>query len=676
MTILSSGIIAIDALAVNSWNSTANKPASVTYSFLSAVPNDATAADAVGFAPLSSEQQQAVRDALAMWSAVANISFSEVFGSGGAAGQLRFGMNDQSADQSAGYSDLPANGAPNAVVYTYFDNSDNTNTRLEAGQYGLNVFIHEIGHAIGLKHPGNYNGTNGSEDPPFLPKETDNNDYSIMSYVDGKSVKINGKYSATPMLYDIQAAQYLYGANTSYHSGDNTYTFTDSTAPMAVWDAGGINTFDFSITSKGAKINLNAGSFSSSAPGLNNVAIAYGVKIQNVIGGSGHDVITASDFGTDIKAGAGDDVIYTGKGRDIVDGSGGDDTVYFSGLYSNFKISRTIDGIFLENTLNNANVYTVKNVEFLGFDDVIITSTSINVAPTVNQNMTDQFVGLGKSFSFKMPSDTFVDTDFGDILRYSATLTNGQALPSWLSFDANTQTFSGTLLAGQSGNISVRITALDGAQHKVNTDFKVNSVLNYGAQFSATSASDTFSGTAALDDVVFSGKRADYTITAKGNNNFTVVSAAGGTDTLQNIDRLKFSDATVALDVGKSNAGVAYGLYQAAFNRAPDSVGLGYWIGALDSGVAPIDMMKTFITSPEFIATYNNLNNSNFVNLVYLNVLNRGADAGGLQFWLQGIDSGNASRADVVNYFTQSDEFQGNLALVIGNGFSYTPYVG
>jgi hypothetical protein len=73
----------------------------------------------------------------------------------------------------------------------------------------------------------------------------------------------------------------------------------------------------------------------------------------------------------------------------------------------------------------------------------------------------------------------------------------------------------------------------------------------------------------------------------------------GSTTTLANVERLQFSDQTVALDIG-GNAGESYRLYQAAFNRTPDKVGLGYWIDAMDHGNSLMHVAGSFIDSAEF----------------------------------------------------------------------------
>ncbi len=73
----------------------------------------------------------------------------------------------------------------------------------------------------------------------------------------------------------------------------------------------------------------------------------------------------------------------------------------------------------------------------------------------------NQSVEEGQPFSYQLPVDAFVDMD-GDVLTYSATLSDGSALPSWLSFDANTQTFSGTPSFDDAGVLAIKVTANDG----------------------------------------------------------------------------------------------------------------------------------------------------------------------------------------------------------------------
>jgi len=91
-----------------------------------------------------------------------------------------------------------------------------------------------------------------------------------------------------------------------------------------------------------------------------------------------------------------------------------------------------------------------------------VTILGLNDAPTVATHLANRDVALGKAFSFQIPANSFVDIDKGDTLTYTATLTNGSALPSWLKFDAVTGTFNGTA-PDKAGSVAVRVTATDRA---------------------------------------------------------------------------------------------------------------------------------------------------------------------------------------------------------------------
>src|SRR5207237_620506 len=105
-----------------------------------------------------------------------------------------------------------------------------------------------------------------------------------------------------------------------------------------------------------------------------------------------------------------------------------------------------------------------------------------------------------------------------------------------------------------------------------------------------------------------------------------------------------FDDFSVAYDID-GDAGQAYRLYQAAFNRTPDIGGLGYQMNALDEGLTLTQVAANFIDSPEFQHTYGNVDDTQFITLLYQNVLHRAPDPGGLRDHLGEIASGQ-SRAD------------------------------
>jgi serralysin len=99
----------------------------------------------------------------------------------------------------------------------------------------------------------------------------------------------------------------------------------------------------------------------------------------------------------------------------------------------------------------------------------------------------------------------------------------------------------------------------------------------------------------------------------------------------------------------------------------PDTAGLKYQTNALDSGYSLSTVAGNFIASPEFQRTYGNVSDTQFITLLYQNVLHRAPDAGGLQYHLNEIATGQ-SRADVLTHFSESPENQANLIGQIGNG--------
>ena len=95
-----------------------------------------------------------------------------------------------------------------------------------------------------------------------------------------------------------------------------------------------------------------------------------------------------------------------------------------------------------------------------------------NFIPYLNYQIPNQSIDSSQSFNYTIPDSTFIDDDGNSTLTYSATLSNGNPLPAWLSFDPITKTFTGTPTA--SGNINVKVTAKDSASASVSCSFAIN----------------------------------------------------------------------------------------------------------------------------------------------------------------------------------------------------------
>ncbi|HGN2348750.1 TPA: M10 family metallopeptidase C-terminal domain-containing protein [Proteus mirabilis] len=204
------------------------------------------------------------------------------------------------------------------------------------GSFEYHVFIHELGHSLGLFHIWEYILNEKH-------KVLDSIKYSIMSYkrTDIKDADFGGLYPMTFMLVDILLLQYLYGPNMTTRLENNTYGFHSNTERAAyslksiedklvscIWDSGGIDTLDFSLYTVNQLINLNEGSFSDIGGLRSNISIAYNTIIENAIGGKGDDILIGNPFNNNLKGGDGNDLFYGGSGNDVIYGELGNDVLY------------------------------------------------------------------------------------------------------------------------------------------------------------------------------------------------------------------------------------------------------------------------------------------------------------------------------------------------------------
>jgi len=176
-------------------------------------------------------------------------------------------------------------------------------------------------------------------------------------------------------------------------------------------------------------------------------------------------------------------------------------------------------------------------------------------------------------------------------------------------------------------------------------------------------------GGAGFDTVVYQEARSAVTITRTA---FGIdVGRAGGIDQVSNVERLHFGREGVAFDVDGA-AGKAYRVYQAAFDRAPDKGGLGFWMSRLESNVSLEAVAAGFIASKEFADLYGaNPANDVFVTRLYANVLHRPYEQAGFDFWMKMLNQGVAREA-VLASFSESMENQLQVIGAIQNGMEFS----
>jgi hypothetical protein len=268
----------------------------------------------VNLTQLDGSGQSLARAALATWTDVIGVVFREV----STGGQITFDDDDEGASTSGSWINGFVTSAHINVGAGWLTKYGTSLT-----SYSFQTYIHEIGHALGLGHAGDYNGT--GRYPYDTTFANDGWPMTIMSYFDQKEstyfadLGFTRNYIATPMMADVLAATQMYGASTTTRLGDTVYgpAWTTSMGAICLVDSGGNDTIDVSSFAGNQTVDLRPANFSSVLGEVGNVSIAPGVTIENAITGSGADTLIGNDVANILSGGLGRDTLTGGGGNDV-----------------------------------------------------------------------------------------------------------------------------------------------------------------------------------------------------------------------------------------------------------------------------------------------------------------------------------------------------------------------
>ena len=360
------------------WNDGGGAGVTLTYSFPTGT---ATFSNPYGFYggfgefgdwyQLTVAERNGVKAGLLAWSSVANITFVQVGDNAAVVGDLRFARTTVGSATENAHGYYPG-GNPSAGDVWFKQGSwhNSHNAGIVKGTYDYLTIIHEIGHALGLKHP-------FADYPNILGAAFDNYSFTIMSYQSYANSGSNGAdfYPTTPMWYDLIAIQAMYGAR-PHASGNTVYTFSASKHYwQTIDDSGGVDTIVY-VGGSSSKIDLNIGHWNDLGlvlhlgaggfhPQSDTVMIGPRSLIEHATGGNGADRIIGNGIANRLIGNDGNDVLSGGAGRDAMNGGQGNDRLTGGTGADVVRGAAGVDRFHFVGGLGPSNVDTLPDYDIL-----------------------------------------------------------------------------------------------------------------------------------------------------------------------------------------------------------------------------------------------------------------------------------------------------------------------
>ena len=579
-------------------------------------------------------------------------------------------------------------------AYIYLDNVQwaARNFDLAPGGFGYQTLLHELGHALGLKHP--------FDEHVHLPHGHDHTGNTLMSYTNA-----GGPYTQYSQ-YDIAALNWIYGGDglrgqlglnsasgARYITGTGGNDVLTGTSHNDTLEGAGGN--DMINGGDGIDTAVFRGARSTySFKELGDGSLLVSSPTEGTVTLNSVEILHFTDRSyeraqvVDVTPPAAPTLAVTKNANGYAKGnkplvSGGAEANATVKVYSgNVQIGTTqadANGLWTLTTeaLADGMNYSIyaKAIDAAGNESAPSASVTFHVdarAPTIPTGSLSLNPGGNQPvFSGTAEAGTTIQLvrngDFIDIAHANVGSDGKWKLDS---------------LPLPNGNYTVSVVSVDKADNATTAaqrlSFTVSSSLNETGtaandQFTAGTGNNAIDGRGGIDTVVYAGPRANYQV-SKEVWGYSVTDSAGpgGRDTLIDVERVQFSDGWEALDVD-GVAGKAYRLYQAAFDRPAEAAGLGYWIWRMDEGTTLQQVALEFTRQPEFEALYGkNPTDAEFIGFLYKNVLHREPEGAGFEFWMDAITKMN--RAEVLVEFSESFENKAQVIGSIENGMDFVPW--